>query len=67
METYEGESSVRAVFLEGPGHRWRNVEWEVNVKREGSCRDPVGSVRNGMRESERALRRDEDGIAAYRG
>ena len=31
---------------------------------EGSCRDLEESVKNGMRESERALRRDEDGIAA---
>jgi hypothetical protein len=36
------------------------------VKTEGSCRDLVGSVRSEKRESERALRRDEDGIGAFR-
>lgn len=37
------------------------------MKREGSCHDLEESVRNGLKGSERALRRDEDGIAALRG
>jgi hypothetical protein len=37
------------------------------VRTEGSCRDLGESVRSVMRGSERALRRDADGIAAYRG